>query len=56
MISPPSLSLKPYECFWRTLKRKALLGVGAKNSAETLKKEEDGAESDNQERISIKDA
>ena len=56
MISPPSRSLKPYERFWRTLKKKAVLGVGAKNSAEALKKEQVGAESDNQEANSIKDA
>ena len=55
MISSPSRSLKPYERFWRTLKRKSVLGVGAKNYAEALKKEEVGAESDNQEANASKD-
>jgi hypothetical protein len=55
IISSPGLSLKPYERFWKTLKRKTVLGVGAKNSAEALKKEKVGAESDNQEANAIKD-
>jgi hypothetical protein len=56
MISYPSRNLKPYERFWRTIKKKSVLGVGARNSAEALKKEEDRAESDNQSANSTKDA
>ncbi len=55
MISPYSRSLKPYERFWRTLKLKSVLGVGAKNLAEMLKKEKVDAESDNQEEDAIRD-
>ena len=56
MISPLSRSLKPYERFWGTLRKKSVLGVGAKNSAEVLKKERVSAESDNEEANSTKDA
>jgi len=56
MISSPSRNLKPYERFWRTIKKKSVLGVGARNFAEALKKEEVCAESDNQRAMSTKDA